>query len=97
MPIPFRPIGAQILIRAIKKPRETMQGGLYVPSKEEGPIEGIVETLGAGRRDEHGKLILFEVTPGDRVLFARYGGTEVKVGDVSYTLITEDNILGILS
>jgi chaperonin GroES len=78
--------------------REDMTAsGIYVPeTAKEKPQEGKVVAAGQGRKDEDGKLIAMEVKVGDRVLYAKYGGTEVKLEDKKYLILKESDILAIL-
>jgi len=65
-------------------------------SAKEKPIEGEVVAVGGGKHDKDGKLIALEVKVGDRILFGKYSGTEVKVDDVEHLIIREEDILGII-
>ena len=71
--------------------------GIYVPeTAKEKPQEGTVVAAGEGRKDEDGKRIPMDVAEGDRVLYAKYAGTEVKLGDTKYLILKESDILAIL-
>ena len=77
--------------------KEISKGGIIIPdSAKEKPQEAEVVALGTGKRDDDGKLIEFTVKVGDKVLVSKYGGTEVKVEGDSYTIMREDDILGII-
>ena len=96
-PSQVRPIGDRILVQY---PAETEQirGGVIIPdAAKEKPQEATVIALGTGRRDKHGKVTPFEVKVGDTVLVARYGGAEVTFADHKYTLLREDDVLGIVN
>jgi chaperonin GroES len=78
--------------------KEQVRGGIIIPdSAKEKPQEAEVIALGTGKRDEGGKVIPFEVKVGDRVLVGKYGGTEVKLDEQKYTLVREDDILGVIA
>jgi chaperonin GroES len=73
------------------------KGGIIIPdTAKEKPAEGKIVAAGNGRLGEDGKRIPLEVKKGDRVLFSKYGGTEVKVGGEEYLIMREDDILGII-
>jgi chaperonin GroES len=78
--------------------KEQIRGGIIIPdSAKEKPQEAEVIALGTGKRDESGKVHPFEVKVGDRVLVGKYGGTEVKLDEQKYTLVREDDILGVIA
>jgi chaperonin GroES len=73
------------------------KGGIIIPdTAKEKPAEGNVIAVGNGRLGDDGKRVALEVKKGDRVLFSKYGGTEVKVGGEEYLIMREDDILGII-
>ncbi|MEO6003118.1 MAG: co-chaperone GroES [Opitutus sp.] len=93
----IKPVGDRILVRYIEE-KEQVRGGLIIPdSAKEKPQEAEIIALGTGHREKNGELTAFEVKVGDRVLLAKYGGAEVKVNEQKYTVVREDDILGILS
>ena len=93
----IRPIGDRVLVQHIEE-KEQVRGGIIIPdSAKETPQEAKVIALGTGKKGEDGKIIPFEVKVGDRVLISKYGGTEVKIEEVKYTLVREDDILGVLA
>jgi len=76
---------------------EIKKGGIIIPdTAKEKPQEGRVIAVGKGKRDDEGKLIPLDVKKGDKVLLPKYGGTEVKIDDVDYQLVREDDILGVI-
>ncbi len=92
----IRPLHDRILIRRLEAEQRT-KGGIYIPeSAKEKPIEGEVVAVGAGKHDKDGKLIALEVKAGDKILFGKYSGTEVKIDDVEHLIIREEDILGII-
>jgi len=94
--IKFKPMGDRVLVHPIEA-EEVKKGGIIIPdSAKEKPQEGKVVALGTGKKDDDGKALPFEVKVGDRVLFSKYGGTEVKVDDEDYLIMREDDILGVI-
>jgi len=94
--VKIHPLGDRVLVKAIED-KEQVKGGIIIPdSAKEKPQEAEVIALGTGKKDDNGKLIPFEVKVGDKVLVSKYGGTEVKIGDEKYSLLREDDILGII-
>ena len=92
----IKPLGDRVLIMAIDE-SEQIKGGIIIPdSAKEKPQEAEVIALGTGKKDDDGKTIAFSVKVGDRVIVSKYGGTEVKFDDTEYTLVREDDILGIV-
>ena len=93
----IRPIGDRVLVKHLDD-KEQVRGGIIIPdSAKEKPQEAEVIALGTGKRDESGKILPFEVKVGDRVLVGKYGGTEVKLDEQKYTLVREDDILGVIA
>ncbi len=92
----IKPLSDRVLVQPLEE-KEVKKGGIIIPdTAKEKPQEGEVVALGTGKRDEDGKLIAFTVKKGDKVLISKYGGTEVKIDGVSYLIMREDDILGIL-
>ena len=95
--VKIKPIGDRVLVRHIEE-KEQVRGGIIIPdSAKEKPQEAEVIALGTGKKDEDGKVQPFEVKVGDRVLISKYGGTEVKFDEEKYTLVREDDILGVIA
>lgn len=93
----IQPVGDRVLIEYAAD-KEQIRGGVIIPdSARERPQEATVIALGTGRKDKHGVVIPFEVRVGDAVLVAKYGGAEVKLDGRTFTLVREDEILGVLS
>ena len=93
----IKPIGDRVLVQHIEE-KEQVRGGIIIPdSAKEKPQEAKVIALGTGKKDDNGKLVEFQVKVGDRVLISKYGGTEVKLEDQKYTLVREDDILGVIA
>jgi len=92
----IQPLGDRVLVQPLEE-KEVKKGGIIIPdSAKEKPQEGKVIALGTGKIDDDGKKIPFTVKKGDIVLISKYGGTEVKLDGETFTLLREDDILGIL-
>ena len=92
-----RPLHDRVIIQRIKEEEKT-KGGIIIPdTAKEKPQEGKVIAAGNGKVSDDGKVTPFEVKVGDRVLISKYGGTEVKLDDKKYTLVREDDILGVIA
>ena len=88
----FRPLHDRILIKRVEE-KEAVKGGIIIPdSAKEKPQEGEVIAVGNGRR-EKGELIPLDVKPGDRILFGKYSGNDIKIDDEEYMILKEDEIL----
>ena len=93
----IKPLGDRVLVEP-KKEGETQKGGIIIPdSAKEKPMEGKIIAVGPGKRDDNGKLIPMNVKKNDHILLPKYGGTEVKINDVEYQTVREDDILGIIA
>ena len=92
----IRPLYDRVVVKRIEQ-KEQMQGGLYIPdSAKEKPQEGEVVAVGKGKRLEDGKVIPLDVQAGDRILFGKYSGSDIKLDNDEYLIMREDEILGIL-
>ncbi|MGN0845146.1 MAG: co-chaperone GroES [Kiritimatiellia bacterium] len=92
----IKPLGARVLVEPAEV-KEEVKGGIYIPdTAKEKPQEGKVIAVGI-KRDDDGKEIPFDVKVGDTVLMPKYGGTEVKVGDKTYQIVREEDLLGVLA
>jgi chaperonin GroES len=92
----IRPLNNRLIVKRIEEEERT-SGGIIIPdSAKEKPQQGNVIAAGPGKRDESGKRIAMEVKAGDRVLFSKYGGTEVKLDGEEHLIISEDDVLAIL-
>lgn len=92
----FRPLHDRVLVRRIEEDTKTA-GGIIVPdTAKEKPMQGKVIAVGPGARDENGKLIPLEIRTGDRVLFGKWSGTEVKIDGEDLLIMKESDILGVL-
>jgi chaperonin GroES len=92
----FRPLHDRVVVTRIDAEGKTA-GGIIIPdTAKEKPTEGEVIAVGPGGRDESGKLIPIELTEGDRVLFGKWSGTEVKIDGVEYLIMKESDIMGVI-
>ena len=93
----IRPLYDRIVVKRIEDEEKTMHGGLYIPdSAKEKPQEGEVVAVGKGKRLEDGKLVPLDVQVGDRILFGKYSGSDIKLDGEEYMIMREDEVLGIL-
>jgi chaperonin GroES len=91
-----RPLGDRILVRRVAEEEKT-RGGIIIPdSAKERPLEGKVIAVGTGKRAEDGTLIKPDVKAGDRILFGKYTGTDIKVDGIDHLIVREDEILGVI-
>ncbi|AKL97538.1 co-chaperone GroES [Endomicrobium proavitum] len=92
----IRPLGDKILVKPLEA-KEVVKGGIIIPdTAKEKPQEGEVIAAGKGKTTEDGKVIALDVKKGDKVLFGKYSGTEVKIDNVQYLIMSQDDILGII-
>jgi chaperonin GroES len=93
----FRPLHDRVVIERIDAEAKTA-GGIIIPdTAQEKPQQGKVIAVGPGGRDERGKLIPIDVKVGNRILFGKWSGTEVKIDDVEYLIMKESDIMGVLA
>ena len=92
----IKPLGQRVLVKRLEADAISA-GGIVLPdTAKEKPQEAEVISLGTGGKDDKGVLIEFTVKVGDKVLISKYGGTEVKIDDQKFTLVREDDILGVI-
>ncbi len=92
----IKPLHDRVLVKRLAEEEKT-KGGIIIPdSAKEAPAEGKVIAVGSGKKDDSGKLQPLDVKPGDRVLFSKYGGTEVKIDGEEHLIMREEDILGIV-
>ncbi len=92
----FRPLHDRVVLRRIEEDTKT-KGGIIIPdTAKEKPVQGEVVAVGPGARDEAGKLVPLEVKKGDRVLFGKWSGTEVKINGEDLLIMKESDILGVI-
>jgi chaperonin GroES len=93
----FRPLHDRVVVRRIDADAKTAGGILIPDTAKEKPQQGEIVAVGPGGRDEAGKLIPIDVKAGDRVLFGKWSGTEVKIEGVEYLIMKEGDIMGVLA
>jgi chaperonin GroES len=92
----FRPLHDRVVVRRIEQ-EEKSKGGIIIPdTAKEKPQEGEVIAVGPGARDEQGKVHALDVKKGDRILFGKWSGTEVKIDGVEYLVMKESDIMGVI-
>src|SRR6266567_2679916 len=95
-PMKFRPLHDRVVVRRLDAEEKTT-GGIIIPdTAKEKPMEGEVIAVGPGARNEQGQLVPLDVKAGDRILFGKWSGTEVKIDGVEYLIMKESDIMGIL-
>ena len=92
----LRPLSDRIIVLRGQEDTQT-KGGIIIPdTAKEKPVQGIVVATGNGRKGEDGKLIAMDVKVDDRILFSKYGGTDVKIDGTDYLILRQDDVLGII-
>ena len=92
----FKPLHDRVLVRRVQSDEKT-KGGLIIPdSAKEKPAEGKVMAVGNGKLDDDGKRIPLEIKKGDRILFGKYSGTEVKIEGEEHLVMREDDVLAVI-
>ena len=93
----FRPLHDRVVVRRLKSEEKTA-GGIIIPdTAKEKPQQGEIVAVGPGGRDESGKLIPIDVKVGDKVLFGKWSGTEVKLDGAEFLIMKESDIMGVLN
>ncbi len=91
----LKPLNDRLVAKAVT-PEEKSAGGIFLPDNaQEKPQEAEVIAVGPGKVMENGKRLSLEVKPGDRIIYAKYGGTEVKIGSEEYVILRQDDVLAI--
>ena len=92
----FRPLGDRVLVKRVEEEERT-KGGIIIPdTAKEKPQEGEIIAVGSGARDESGKLVPLDVKAGDRILFGKWSGTEVKLNGEDLLIMKESDVMGII-
>jgi chaperonin GroES len=92
----FRPLHDRVVVRRLTAEEKT-SGGIIIPdTAKEKPMEGEVIAVGPGARNDQGQLVALDVKAGDRILFGKWSGTEVKIDGVEYLIMKESDIMGVL-
>ena len=93
----FRPLHDRVVVRRVDSEEKTA-GGIIIPdTAKEKPSEGVIVSVGPGARDDSGKVVALDVKEGDRVLFGKWSGTEVKVGGEDLLIMKESDIMGVIA
>jgi len=92
----FRPLHDRVVVRRLEEEERT-KGGIIIPdTAKEKPQQGEVVAVGPGARNEEGKIVALDVKEGDRVLFGKWSGTEVKIDGVEYLIMKESDVMGVI-
>ena len=92
----FRPLHDRVVVKRVEEDTKT-KGGIIIPeTAQEKPMQGEIVAAGPGGRDESGKLTPLDVKAGDRILFGKYSGAEVKIDGTEYMILREDEILAVI-
>ena len=92
----FRPLHDRVVVKRVDEDTKT-KGGIIIPeTAQEKPMQGEIIAVGPGARDESGKIVALDVKAGDRVLFGKWSGTEVKIDGTEYLIMKESDIMGIV-
>jgi len=97
MALNLKPLGSRVVIEPVEQESTTASGLVLPETAKEKPQQGIVLAIGPGDRDEDGKRIPMDVAAGDRILFAKYSGTEIKLDDKKLLILRESDILAIVN
>ena len=93
----IRPLYDRIVVKRLEDEKENKIGGLFIPdSAKEKPQEGEVVAVGKGKRLEDGKVVPLDVEKGDRILFGKYSGSEIRIDGEEFLIMREDEVLGVL-
>jgi len=94
--VKIQPLGDRVLVQPLEA-KEVKKGGIIIPdTAKEKPQEGKIVAAGAGKKTDEGKVLPMDVKVGDRVLYCKYSGTEIKIDDQEYLIMHQEDILGIL-
>jgi chaperonin GroES len=96
MAINIKPLGDRVVVEPVEREQTTASGIILPETAKEKPQEGNVLAVGPGRRDDSGKRLEMDVAVGDSVLFAKYAGTEIKLGDQKLLILKESDILAVV-
>lgn len=94
--IKIQPLGDRVIVKPLEA-KEVRKGGIIIPDTvKEKPQEGEIVAAGKGKTTEDGKLLAMELKTGDKVLYGKYSGTEIKINDEDYLIMREEDVLGII-
>ena len=92
----FRPLHDRVVVERLESEEKTAGGSIIPDTAKEKPMQGKIVSVGAGARDEQGKVHPLDVKAGDTVLFGKWSGTEVKISGEEYLIMREDDVLGVI-
>ena len=93
----FRPLHDRILIKRVEDQQQPVKGGIIIPdTAKEKPQEGEVVAAGSGKREKDGQVVPLDVKAGDRILFGKFSGSEIKMDNQEYLILREEEVLGII-
>ena len=95
--IQLKPLGDRVLVKAVEKKDEIRSGIIIPETAKEKPQEGEVIAVGKGKLTEDGKLLPMDVKPGDKILYGKYSGTEIKLDGQEYLIMHQEDILGLIA
>jgi len=94
--VKIQPLGDRVLVKPVEQ-KETKRGGIIIPdTAKEKPQEGLVVATGKGKTTEDGKILAMDVKAGDKILYGKYSGSEIKLEDQEFLIMHQDDILGII-
>jgi chaperonin GroES len=96
MTVKFRPLQDRVLVKRIEHEAKTASGLIIPDTAKEKPMEGEVIAVGSGTRSESGQVLALDVKPGDRILFGKWSGNEIKIDGQEYLVMKESDIMGIM-
>ncbi|MBF0261878.1 MAG: co-chaperone GroES [Magnetococcales bacterium] len=96
MTIPFKPLHDRILIKRVEQQDKTAGGIILPDTAQEKPVQGVVLAVGSGAVRDNGKVRPLDVKVGDRILFGKYGGTDVKLQGEEYVILRETDVMGVI-
>jgi chaperonin GroES len=97
MAIRIRPLQDRLIVKRIEETEQKSAGGIIIPdTAKEKPMEGKVIAVGSGKRNEDGSILPLDVKKGDRILFGKYAGSEIKLDGEEHLILREDDVLGVV-
>lgn len=94
----FRPLGDRVLVKPEAQPDEELRSGIFIPkTAQEKPNNGTIVAVGPGKTRENGSVLPLDVKPGDKVLYGKYSGSELKFEGESYLIMHQEDVIGILA
>ena len=94
--VKLQPLGDRVLVKP-QEQKESKRGGIIIPdTAKEKPQEGLIVATGKGKTTEDGKVLPMDVKPGDKILYGKYSGSEIKIDDQDYLIMHQEDVLGIL-